>query len=955
MPKKSSGTLFPASMIAKAQANVAAYPWAQAMQKEIAGNAARWLEMSDDDLWALIFGATIPRSWMVWSDGFCPSCKKDVKMYAWVADPWAFPWKVQCPQCKELFPKNDFVAFYHSGLDEHGVFQPDRVDRSLLFNKAHPDAADPLRAFGVDDGTGYVDAENHRWRFISCYLIYGQWKKGIVAGATNLSNAYLATGDPRYARKTAILLDRIADVFPAFDFGAQGCVYEGRVSGKLRGQVSTWHDACEEVRELALAYDRVFESARAQEADLAAFLGKKSETYKLDNPKKTWADIQRNIEDRIFRDTLAHRERIESNYPTTDRTMLILKTILDWPGNRDEVMALLDAILDKATAVDGVSGEKGLAGYTTISPRTVAELLALFARLEPNFLRTIYERHPRLHASYRFHLDTWCMERFYPHSGDSGGFGTEVPHYAGITFSKNPGTNPSMFTFLWDFQELTKDPAFVQVIHRENGQTLDDLPHDLFADDPAAFQAKVKEIIDKTSVEIPLGSVNKQEWHLAILRSGAAENRRALWIDYDANERHSHADGMNIGLFAKGLDLIPEFGYPPVGYGGWEAPKAVWYTKTAAHVTVVVDGNDQRRVGNGATKLWADGQRFRAIRVSDPTLIGGSRYERFVALVDLDDRDSYVLDAFWVAGGKDHAKFFHSFFGAVETQGLELKDVPSRTPPPRSQVQLGNETEGEGSSRSQVELGNEKNEKSLGNEDVGHAFQSEMRNFRRNEKAAPGWSVDWTIEDRYKYLAEPKNIHLRYTDLTNGADAYLGEAWVDAGQQYGGSGGTYVPCVMTRRTAADTNPLASTFAAVIEPYEGQRNLTALRRVPLTTPDGASLPDAAIGLVIERRDGKKDLCIIADPETTPEAIEPTQAMHLSGALGFVTLGANGPERIVLCQGAKLEAGPVALALKTPAEFIEIVFADDGAKVVSGDPNNIASLTRNGTPLAVLTTP
>jgi hypothetical protein len=906
---KTASVLYPAGMVEKAKGNAAAHPWAAAMCKEMIENAAPWLDMPDDDLWNLVFGATISRSWMVWSDGFCPACKKDMRMYAWEMDPWAIPWKTRCPHCKELFPKNDFRAFYRSGLDEQGVFQPGRADRSLLFNADHADAKDPLRMFGVDDGEGYVDAEGHRWRFIGAYLIYRQWKKWIVDGVTHLSDAYMVTGDPRYARKAAILLDRIADVFPTFDFSSQGFVYEGRTGGPLRGQVSTWHDACEEVRQLALGYDRIFEAAKAHENELAAFLSEKASRYKLDNPKKTWADIQRNIEDRIFRDTLQHRDRIESNYPTTDRTILTIKTVLDWPRNHDEIMTLLDGIIEKSTAVDGVSGEKGLAGYTTIAPRSVAVILGEFSRLEPGFLRAVYERRPRLHACYRFHIDTWCGEKYYPHSGDSGGFGTQVTQYAGASFSRNPGTGPSMYSFLWNLYELTQDPVFVQVLYHANDDKIDGLPHDVFAENPEGFQAQVKQVIDKAGAMIEPPSVNKQEWRIALLRSGTGENQRTLWIDYDAGERHSHADGMNIGLFAKGLDLIPEFGYPPVGYGGWESQRARWYTKTAAHVTVAVDGKDQNRVNTGVTTLWANGERFRAIRCSDPSMIEGARYERTVALIDLDERDSYVIDSFIVSGGKDHAKFFHSFFGSTEAQGLRLENTG----------------------------------------DYGH--ETEMRNFRCDPKPAPGWSVNWKIEDRYKYLAEPRNIHLRYTDLTLGAAAYLAEAWIDV-EQFGGSGGTYIPCVMTRRTSPNDAPLTSAFAAVIEPYENESNLIATRRLALKGPDGQPAPETALGIEVHRRDDRRDLCIMPDTTISNDAADPQNQFRITGSLGFATMGSDGPERLVLCNGTRIEITDLTLKTKQAAQFIEVVLQGAKARVVSGNADDIESLTRGGEKLQIV---
>ena len=67
----------------------------------------------------------------------------------------------------------------------------------------------------------------------------------------------------------------------------------------------------------------------------------------------------------------------------------------------------------------------------------------------------------------------------------------------------------------------------------------------------------------------------------------------------DTGGRHSHADGMNLGLFAKGVDLMPDFGYPPVQYGGWDSPRAQWYRMSAAHNTVVVDGATWRPTATG--------------------------------------------------------------------------------------------------------------------------------------------------------------------------------------------------------------------------------------------------------------------------------------------------------------------------------------------------------------------
>src|SRR5262249_14372626 len=155
--------------------NAREHAWAARMAQPIVGAAEPWIALSDEELWSLMFGPTIRRSWMVWSNGYCPACRQSVPMYAWEIAALQQPWKVRCPHCREFFPKNDFARYYASGLDEHGVFAPERADRTHLFNVEHPDPSDPLHQFGVDDGEGYVEGE-HRWRFIGAYLIYGQWK-----------------------------------------------------------------------------------------------------------------------------------------------------------------------------------------------------------------------------------------------------------------------------------------------------------------------------------------------------------------------------------------------------------------------------------------------------------------------------------------------------------------------------------------------------------------------------------------------------------------------------------------------------------------------------------------------------------------------------------------------------------------------------------------------------------
>lgn len=913
-PLKRASVFYPKAVVARARENVQKLPRAATVRDALVAAAQPWMKLSDDQLWELVFGNTIKRSWMVWSNGYCPACKKPVPMYQWRCDAMSHPWKMECPHCHERFPKNDFAAFYRSGLNEQGVFEPARADRSLLFNVEHPAPGDPLRTFGVDDGEGYVAGAN-RWRFIGAYLIYGQWKQAIVGGIRNLAAAYVVTGDPAYAHKAGVLLDRVADLYPTFDFRREGVLYE---SPGVAGYVSTWHDAAVEVRELALAYDAVFEGLIG-DPSLVTFLASKAKRHKLANPKASLADVQRNIEERIFRDTLRNRPKIESNYPSTDVTVLIIHAVLGWPQNRQEVTAMIDAMIDRATAVDGLTGEKGLGGYSAIAPRGVAEFLDLFCRADPAFLRQALQRHPRLHAMYRFHLDTWCLGKYYPSCGDSGSFAARADRYAGLALSRNPSIGPSGFAFLWDLFEATGDKDFVRLMFAANGRSLKGLPFDLFAADPVGFQARVQRAIAEFTPEIRLPSVNKPNWCLAILRSGTGDAERAVWLDYDSGFAHGHADAMNLGLFAKGLDLLPDFGYPPVQYGGWRSPQARWYTQSAAHNTVVIDGQNSRP-GRGRTTLSADGQQFHAIAASAPELAGARRFERTAILVDLSENDFYVLDIFRVVGGTEHIKFVHSSFGRIEPKGLTLSPGG----------------------------------------DYGRGAL--MRDFRRDPRPTPGWSVEWILEDRFRYLPPGRKVHLRYTDLTSEAEAILAEGWVNA-SLYHENAETWIPRVLVRRKTSRA-PLASTFVGVLEPFDERPSIALARRIGVL-PEGSPRQEAErlapepVAVEVCLADGSRDVLVAADlgapdptvhdaspgaptkrPESVPRLRLSDAGARIEAELVWMRFDPAGqPKRVALCRGRSLAAGNAVLHLRKPVDYLEAQWDGRRWQVVAGPANSV----------------
>lgn len=826
---KRKSTFFPQERIRNAQQNAQDFQWAQTFQQKLLEKAEPWVNISDMDLWNMMFDCGLKRSWMVLSDGVCPICGNPVPMYSWRIDAFAHPWKLQCPHCQEFFPKNDFYPYYLSGLDSHHIFHPELADHSLLYNTEHPSPDDPLHLFGVDDGNGYQEGDK-TWLFIATYLVYGQWKQMILGGITNLAQAYAVSGEKRYAHKAAILLDRVADLFPTFDWESQGVLYEG--TSKVGGFVSYCIDSCGESRALGVAYDQIF-SGIQNDMELVAFLSLQAQKCSLSNSKRSIEDIQRNIESNILSESIRYAyDKNQCNYPHCHITDMILRSVLNWEEDREEILQMMGEVLQKATAVDGLTGEKGTASYSTMSPSGLAVFLSMFTGAEPDFAKMICEKFPRLREGYLFHVDTWCLQKYYPHIGDDGTFSQQVDHYVGIHTEKGslPQNRYSLDIdygkdWLWRLYCSSGDIRLAQTLYLslmnpDEGYS----PCSIFSADAAQGTAMMDRLIADHGTEIQTGSVCKDEWHVAILRSGQGAEARASWICFDSRYMHGHYNGMNLGLFAKGYDLMADFGYVPVQFGGgWESPHVKWYLSTAAHNTVVVDGKNHCgeyfEMTAGKRTLWMEQGGLHAMRFSGPSLIGGQQFERGIYQVDLPDGNFYLVDIFRVRGGKEHIKYMHTNCAELSINGLNLIPGPK---------------EGCG------------------------GF---MRNYQCADVAHPGWQADFHLSLPAEDDTLPENIHVLCTDFTEAAGAMVAEAWV--AKDFNSNEQMWIPRIMTYRSGMEEG-LFSTFVSVIEPYEDTPR-TSSRRLPIVCSDHQSEESGEVAIWTESVAGIADVLISCNVE------------------------------------------------------------------------------------------
>jgi len=837
MPKTKSA-MYPASLAAAMQANNS--PDAVATKNQIIADAAYYKNMTDEDLWSMMFPPNIgPRELMVSADGHCPITGEPATIYSWVIDPITDPWKVKCPQSGLLFPSNDFESYYKSGIDPTtGLFNKNLANPSYLVNELYPNMPSN---FGVDDGTGYrgtdpVTGQPYTWYFVGAYVYEGQWLQYVLDAISRLSSAYMVTGDTVYARKTAIVLDRVADLYPNFDYKTQGLVYGQPTS---EGYVTYSITSALDVRLMAESYDMIYDGIK-NDQQLVNFLHAKSVQYPDGIARKNnFGDIKRNIEYRIFLDVLSKPQKIYSNYPTTDITIATIKNVLEWPGAKDELKSIVANIVNENTKTDGLSGnEKGLTDYAAYNVWSLAPLISKFTALDSTLLPYLVQNCPNLTKAYEFYLDLWYNKQYYPHQGDGGWYAATNPTYLGLATSKYT-MSPSSFMYLWNLYEATGNTLYAKLMYITNGNSVSGLPFDLTYSDPAGLQAEVQSIVNTEGANLQRGNVNKEQWGIAMLRSNEQNAGPALWLNYQSiGILHGNADGLHMGLYAKGLDLMPDQGYPDVGYpGGWDSPQAQWNKRIYSHNLVVVDKEDfgalnagwGQNLSLGTTTLWANGSSFSAIRVDEKdayTKTANGRYERTLALVGINSTDAYALDIFRVAGGKEHSRMMSSLPGTMTTSGLNLasqdffKNLPVLAP-------------------------------IVSNEKVATAPQQ-------------GFSVDWKVTDINNIYNDNRDVHLKYTDLTsNVTEAHTFDAWISYGDFNNKQSATTSRLATVRRSA--TAPLQSTFVGVIEPYQDSPNISSITRLQVTDGNGTAMPDGYAAVQVELANGDKDLIIAADPQ------------------------------------------------------------------------------------------
>jgi hypothetical protein len=629
---KTRRTFYDDALMASVKQKVAEDPSARS-QAEAAKRECQWLlDMSDQELWDFLPPPEQMRAINVHIAHDCPVCGDEVNRraghYPWITSRDK-PFKVECPVCHGVFPKNDFQPWNTEGLAGKPA-----------------EGAEP-----TDYGLGWLDPKDgRRYYFVPYYIFWQRWSRDILGGLRSLGNAYLLTGDPALAHKAGIILAKIGSEYERFDYPKQ-VYHEGRfgVGGRIMDYIwSTGNDST-----IALAYDAVYPGV-APDRELAQFL----QTKGLGQPnaiieKMLWVMVKDVMDGRVAGNmgmhqlTLCHLAIVMDNSdpqagPTT-------KDMADWimrgPGRTED-------LLWNGFYREGLGAESS-PGYSSSWCSNFYRIADLLPRLGLDIWSN-----PKLRKMADIGSDLTVAGQFSPSIGDSG---------------RLTGTGPIALTAEIQGRAFTRyhDPKYARML-KDMGASPGGLFERYF--DPAEMEKAAA-----TAPPLELRTRNLGGYGCAILESGATGHKRGLSLYYgDAGGGHGHFDRLNVELFSHGQAVMPEDGYPTPftrpDFHEWRR------ANTYRHFCVMVDELPQLSYEAGDLNALIGAPEVQLVDASAEAAYSGraSLYRRTAALIDISPEESYLLDVWRVKGGAQHDWCSHAGAPEMTVTGGTLGPVQAK-------------------------------------------------------------------------------------------------------------------------------------------------------------------------------------------------------------------------------------------------------------------------------------
>ena len=613
---KTRASYYTTERVKNLRANAEQYSWGQSIKSGVVGKADDWLRKYGtlEAIRSVIPSQDIGRTFGV-NPGGCLVCGRAVLNsygnYPFRWDVSSEDWKITCPYCGMQFPSNDFAAYYKNGLNEAGEFDAKlakarndaliaKGEKGNLVNlyavnglpadkekhvreelaaaktaggdRMYTDAQIDEKihsiktdlTWAVDDGMGYhwdgTDTEKYGnpYTFIGYYAHYAIWhgNTAIVYGMINdFAQAYLYTGEQKYADAAIVLLDRVADEYPEMHVSAypHNKYYgftnsDGHNTEKSLGRIvgSIWDNA--DSKNLLYSYDAIYPAIATMSEGARSFLAQAS-----GNPQAGAADrIKVHFEDGVIREVAkAFRAGDLSANPGSAQTTLAVAAVVmdhypetqEWlnldyaPGECDyrtpqeKRTGNILGVLANDVDPDGQGYECSLgynAGWTS-SWIEVADVLDSYAlpkdaageehalNLPKGTSADLY-LNPRFRKMLLANCSLLLTNEYIPNIGDTGA-------------TAKPGSTSILDAdlLLKAYDRLTNLDAegaaagdydvLAQTLYLLNSKSTNNLHTNIFSADPQAAAKKIQNVIN-TKGELNLGSQNFSSFGLGILRDG---------------------------------------------------------------------------------------------------------------------------------------------------------------------------------------------------------------------------------------------------------------------------------------------------------------------------------------------------------------------------------------------------------------------------------------------------
>ncbi|MBT4098021.1 MAG: hypothetical protein HOE86_10280, partial [Gemmatimonadetes bacterium] len=484
--------------------------------------------------------------------------------------------------------------------------------------------------------------------------------------------------------------------------------------------------------------------------------------------------------------------------------------------------------------------------------------------------------HPRMQRAFETYADLIILDKFTHFYGDTGGI-----YNRGLTLG------PALLEDASKRYASPKIARYLRQAYDVHGRSRRSSIESEFS----TYEHAGKQPDEGLAAGDELASTLAPVKGVAIMRTGTDENRAALYFDYGyAHAAHSHADRLNINLFAYDREFLPEMGYPEYMDSVQPTPGG-WTTHTASHVTVEVNEKRQLEGVFGDLHGFVHGEWIKYVDAScEDAYVHADvdLYRRSLALIDIPG-GAYVVDMFRVRGGEQHDYLFHGPPVDVTLRNIDMTE-------PRQGTLAGHD----------VEFG-----------------------------AKPDSILPYHVDNKgYQYLFDvrqgtvdgPYHASWKMADGVTFSATFLPAE----GEQFYQTSGLPRPSskkppampFLVRRTQPATGEGLSLFASVLSYTKNTPPVISARRLPLT-PDS---DDNAVAILVEHLYGEDVIMSCLSPSGFASSADGRYELH--GQFGAVSIREDIPPRMMLVGGTSFAADGRSITLEdgSTSATVQEVFDD-----------------------------